>query len=299
MLEYVELPSQKPSVSELLLNFRELETNLNSFHILKYRMVDGFFVSAKNSGTHWLRFMLSAALANHFQLPPPLYSSGPESDAFVGHPRPPARYAAAPRLGSSHNVPSNVIAWLGARRLMAIPPTVVLVRDIRTAMVSYHLKWAQEMGLSLSDYARGGPGGRRTPANAWWFMRFFNHWGAMAQAFGPQVMVVRYEDVQAAPGHWVRRIGAHYGIIFSDADIAAAVAVSGHAAVARQLDPVYGEPIVPERKTREAVRLSPEDERYVIGLFKTHLRHDLGYGYGRPEPETAGRPQYARTVEMA
>jgi hypothetical protein len=303
MIEYVELPRQKHSVSPMLLKYRELETNVNSFHILKYRMVDGFFVSAKNSGTHWLRFMLSAALANHFQLPPPRYSSGPESDAFIGHPRHPARHAAAPRIGSSHNLPSKVIPWLGQRRLLALPPTVVLVRDIRDAMLSYYLKWHADTDLSLADYVRGGPGGRRTPANAWWFMRFFDHWGEMVRAFGRQVLVVRYEDVQAAPAVWVRRIGAHFGVAFTDADIAAAMAVSGHAAVENQLDPGYRETIVPDRERRAAVRLSPEDDRFLLSLFRSHLTHDLGYGYGRPEAQPSGaqggvnRPQYGQAIE--
>lgn len=298
MPQYVELPTQKPSVSTLLLKFREFETNVNSFHILKYRMVDGFFVSAKNSGTHWLRFMLSAALANHFQLPPPKFSSGPESDAFIGHPRHRARHEAPPRIGSSHNLPSKVIPWLGERRLLALPPTVVLVRDIRDAMLSYYLKWHAGTDLSLTDYVRGGPGGRRTPANAWWFMRFFDHWGAMVEAFGQQVLVVRYEDVQAAPATWVRRIGAHYGIRFTEEDIAAALAVSGREAVQVQLDPGYGETIVPDRAVREKVRLSSEDDRYLLGLFREYLCHDLGYGYGRPRTAPAkARAQYGQAIE--
>ncbi|MDB5429784.1 MAG: hypothetical protein JWP35_900 [Caulobacter sp.] len=291
MPKSVEIPTQKPHVSEVLLKAREFETNLNSFHILKYRMVDGFFVSAKNSGTHWLRFMLSAAIAHHFDLPAPAFSSGPESDAFIGHPRHPAKFAQAPRLGSSHNVPSKVICWLGARRFLALPPTVVLVRDIRDAMLSYYTKWHAGTGLSLADYVRGGPGGRRTPANAWWFMRFFDHWGEMQRAFGRQVMVVRYEDVQASPEVWIRRMGAHYGIDFTEADLAAALAVSGREAVASQLDPGYGEVIVPDRQAREKVRLSPEDDRYLLEVFGAYLQHDLGYGYGRPQPQPALRPQ--------
>jgi hypothetical protein len=284
----------------MLLNYREFETNVNSFHILKYRMVDGFFVSAKNSGTHWLRFMLSAALASHYQLPPPRFSSGPESDAFIGHPRHRAVHAAAPRIGSSHNLPSKIIPWLGERRLLALPPTVVLVRDIRDAMLSYYLKWHADTGMPLGDYVRGGPGGRRTPANAWWFMRFFDHWGEMIRAFGPQVLVVRYEDVQASPATWIRRIGAHYGVRFTDADLDAAMAVCGHEAVERQLDPQYGEVIVSDRDRRAAVQLSPEDDRYLLSLFRAFLKHDLGYGYGRPAeppPAAAARPQYGRPME--
>lgn len=282
-------------VSTLLLNYRELETNLNSFHILKYRMVDGFFVSAKNSGTHWLRHMLSLALAHHLELPPPLYASGPESDAFIGHPKHPRRYAAAPRLASSHNVPSAAIAWLGARRLLALPPTVVLVRDIRQAMLSVYVKWAGEIGTDLTAYVRRPAPGR--VADVHWFARFFNHWGDMADAFGRQVLVVRYEDVQAAPEYWLRRIGTHYGIAFDDADVAAAMTVHGREAVRRKLDPLHGEAVVSDDASRAAAALSFDDERYLAALLSARLRHDFGYGYlrpaSRPDPVFAPRAEVA------
>jgi hypothetical protein len=287
-----------PNSPDLLLKFHNLETNINSFHLLQYRMVDGFLISAKNSGTHWLRFMISAALAHHFNLPPPRYSTGPEADAFIGHPKRAARYDGPPRLGSSHNLPSSVIAWLGAKRFLALPPTVVLVRDIREALASFYLKWSTqgwraELNEPFSAYLRRRPGGRGSPADVWWFVRFFNRWGEMAKAFGRQVMVVRYEDVQASPGLWVRRIGAHWGVNFTDADIAAALAVSGRETMRVQMDPTNPEPVIPLQSKRDTVRLTPEDERYLASLFRTYLKHDFGYGCGRPAQGAAARPGYA------
>jgi hypothetical protein len=268
-------------------------------------MVDGFLVSAKNSGTHWLRFMLSAALASHYKLPPPVYSTGPEADVFVGHPKRPAKFAAAPRLGSSHNLPSAIIRWLGERRLLALPPTVVLVRDIREALASYYLKWSTESwssdlgNESFADYLRRTPGGRHAPADVWWYMRFFNRWGDMAKAFGRQVLIVRYEDLQAAPGPWIRRVGAHYGVSFTDADIDAALAAGSREGMRRQMDPVQNEPVIPARELRDQVRLTPEDDRDLQAVFHTWLKHDFGYGYGRPAPPRAApaRAQFGRAVE--
>jgi hypothetical protein len=247
--------------------------------MLQYRMVDGFLVSAKNSGTHWLRYMLSAAIASRFGAPPPAHASGPGSDAFIAHPKWPARHGGAPRIGSSHNIPSAAIWWLGRRRLLALPPTVVLVRDIREALVSMHLKWAREIGVPLSDYVRRPAPGRI--ADAWWYIRFFNHWGEMAGAFGRQVLVVRYEDLQDRPDRWIARIGAHYGLKFQAADIAAAMAVRGRDAIRERLDPRYGEAIVPDLSARRSVRLSDDDERYLLDLLREHLAHDFGYGYVR------------------
>jgi hypothetical protein len=252
-------------------------------------MVDGFLVSAKNSGTHWLRYMLSTAIASRYGGEPPAYASGPSSDAFIGHPKWSARTGATPRIGSSHNIPSAAVWWLGERRFFALPPTVVLVRDIRDALVSSHVKWAADIRAPLRDYVRRAVPGK--VADVWWFMRFFNHWGEMARAFGRQILVVRYEDLKARPDYWVARIGAHYGLGLEGPDIAAAMAVCSRQAIRDRLDPNYRETIVPDTAVRDAARLSDEDERYLLGLFGEHLKFDFGYGYGR-EPE-AHRPAAA------
>jgi hypothetical protein len=267
-------------MSTLIQKISELETNLSSFHMLQYRMVDGFLVTAKNSGTHWLRFMLSAAIASHLGLPPPTHASGRASDTLIGHPRWPKTHPRAPRIGSSHNIPSAAVAWLGRQRLLALPPTVVLVRDIAEAMVSAHVKWGEALGQPLGAFVRQAAP-TRGPVDLWWFVRFFNHWGDMAEAFGPRILVVRYEDLQAAPYYWLRRIGRHYGLEFATPDLDAAMAVAGRAAVRERLDPAYGETIVPDEAVRAAARLEPDDQAALRAILRAALRHDFGYGYAR------------------
>ena len=48
----------------------------------------------------------------------------------------------------------------------------------------------------------------------------------IARAQAGRVMVVRYEDVQADPGHWVRAVAAHYGFALSAGALAAGLALS-------------------------------------------------------------------------
>lgn len=259
---------------------RDLENDLTSFHLVKYGpRVDGFLATAKNSGTHWLRYMASHAIAHHLDLPPPVHSSGPDSDTFIGHPKHARVHAGAPRIGSSHNIPSRLIAPLARAGLVTLPPTVVLVSDIRQALLSYYVKWAQDYRLgSLSDFvARPAPGVRKID-DAWWFIRFFNRWGEMAQALPERIIIVRHEDLQADPGGQVRRVWAHWGVSLTDADVAAAVAVAGRDAVAATLDPTHAETIVPDAAKREAVKLSPDDEARLMDLFVQHLKFDFGYG---------------------
>jgi hypothetical protein len=265
---------RKPTLALMLADLRD---DLSRFHLVHYGgRVDGFLVSGHNSGTHWLRFMLSAAIANHLGLPPPEHSSGPASDAFIGHARHPRRFAQAPRIGSSHHLPSRLVAALGRLGLLRIPPVVVLVRNIPDALTSYFLKWREAKALGgLSDYVARAPSAQGV--DVWWFIRFFNRWGLLRRAFPDRVLVVRYEDLQAEPAVWVRRIWAHWGLALDEADVAAALAVCARETVASRLDPAYGENITPDRRLRAAVRLDSGEAAVVGRRLVSHLRCDFGY----------------------
>ena len=279
---------RSPRLSLFLADVRD---DLSRFHLLHYgARVDGFLVSGHNCGTHWLRFMLSAAIASHLSLPVPERSSGPASDAYIGHARHPRRFPHAPRIGSSHHVPSRLVAALGALGLIRLPPVVLLVRNIPDALTSYFFKWRDAKALGdFGDYVARAP--RRQGVDVWWYIRFFNRWGALRRTFPDRVMVVRYEDVQAEPEAVIRRIWAHWGVTLTDADVAAAMAVRTRDAVAAYLDPAYGEDITPDRAARQAMQLG-WDEGSVLGRrLVAHLRCDFGYAARlRRRREAALRP---------
>ncbi|WP_374576182.1 sulfotransferase domain-containing protein [Phenylobacterium sp.] len=258
---------------------RDIGNDLSNFHILKYAgRVDGYLATSKNSGTHWLRFILSAAIAHRLGLPAPERSSGPDSDTFIGHPRHRKIHANAPRIGSSHNIPSRLVTLLAGLGLMRLPPTVVLVRDIREALLSYYVKWREPYGLGeLSDFVRRPAPGRRKVEDLWWFVRFFNRWGGLARATPERVLVVRYEDVEYDPATWIRRIWAHWGVELADADVQAALAVSSRQVLAARLDPEHGEAVVSDAGARAAVRLSAADEAEVQRVLDGHLISSFGY----------------------
>src|SRR5258708_7485268 len=120
----------------------DLRDDLSRFHLLHYAdRIDGFLISGHNSGTHWLRFMLSTAIAHRLELPRPAYSSGPQSDLYIGNARHRRRFAQAPRIGSSHHMPSRLVALLGLLGLVRLPPVVLLVRRIPDSLISYFFKW--------------------------------------------------------------------------------------------------------------------------------------------------------------
>ncbi len=268
---------------DLVFAVRVLRADFANFFLLQYRGVDGFLITGKNSGTHWLKFMLSCALAEQFGVAPPPRSSGRAADDIISHPRWPRRYRQLPRLGSSHTIPSIAFSWAWLAWLLRHPPVVVLVRDIDAAMRSNYVKWRHRYGASSAVYVRGDPSGRRFIADVWWYIHFFNRWGDLAQARPGTILVLRYEDLQKAPDVWLQRIAAHYRIRLDERALAAALRYVDRDAIRAQLDPTDTEIVVPDDGVKQGV-FTAADEAFIRNAVARYLRHDFGYGYGaRPQ----------------
>ena len=261
-----------------LFTLRILRADVANFFLLQYRGVDGFLITGKNSGTHWLKFMLSCAIAEQFGVPPPHTSSGDASDEIIGHPRTPNRYPDLPCIGSSHTIPSIAFSWSWLVRVLPHPPVIVLVRDIVPAMRSNYAKWQTCYGVSTAEYVRGDPSGRQFVADVWWYIHFFNRWADVARAQPHNVLVVRYEDLKVSPETCLRRIADHYGLRLSDEAIAAALRYRGREAIRALLDPCETEIIVPSVEPGPAV-FTAADEAYIRATARRFLRCDFGYGY--------------------
>lgn len=266
---------------------RDLAVDLGNFHLLHYRHIDGFLVTAKNSGTHWLKYMISHAMAAELGLPPPRFASGRAANDFVGHPKWPHKYPEAPRIGSSHNLPSSLLRQRPVFRALRLPPIVVLVRDIEQAMLSHYVKWREDHGLTLADYVYAPAPGRRTVADVWWYISFFNRWGRFAQTYPKDILALRYEQVRADPGYWLTQVLAHYRIPVSAQSIDAAVAAAGREAMRRELDPNAGELIIPADQERDGAAFSDRQRSDLHAMLAKRLKYKFGYGYEVVEPLAA------------
>jgi hypothetical protein len=258
---------------------RRLKINVSNFHPIHYRTADGILVSGRNSGTHWLRFMLSHALAKQYGLPAPTLSSGPESEAFICGPKQPVKHAQLPRIITSHSICSAAVGWGWVRSAFRLPPIVVLVRDPMEAMLSFHLKWGDRYAVTLEDYARLPASLSRPLADVWWYISFMNCWGKLAAKRRSHVLVVRYEDLQTSPKYWLSRVSGHLGLGLGQEALEAGLAVSGREAVGRSEDPKFGEVIVPSERARRALRFSRQDHLRLASVLAENLRYDFGYGY--------------------
>ena len=158
---------------------RVLRADLGNFGPVQHRYVDGFLFSGKNSGSHWVKYMLSLALAEKHGLEPPRFCSGREADRIVGRADRARRGRAFPQVATSHTIPSILLAWLPLPRFIRQPPIVLLVRDIPDALVSGFRKWQDRYRVGLTDFVQGDPAGKRYIADVWWYIHFFNRWSAI------------------------------------------------------------------------------------------------------------------------
>lgn len=143
--------------------------------------------------------MLSLALADKYDLPPPAYTNNPDSNDFIGHPKHTRKYDHTPRLASSHTIPHPLLKLGATHGLLQFPPYVILVRDIRAALVSNYIKHEKRYQISFSDFIRGNPAGDKHRPDIWWHIRFCNGWGKLRRLCPKQSMLIHYEQLTADP----------------------------------------------------------------------------------------------------
>lgn len=262
--------------------FHAWRRDIGNFALFKYRDVEGFIVSGQNSGTKWLKSMLSQAIAHHFERPPPAYTNNADSNDFIGHPRHERRYPETPRLASTHTIAHPLVQARPVRALIRFPPYVVLVRDIRAALVSHYEKWREDYGIGFSEFLEGDVAGGRHWADFWWHIRFCNRWGPIVQHYPARTLLVRYEDLQQQSAVELGRIRDFLGLPLSDADLAHGIAESSKKKMSARINPAL------EGGRRKQVRQDERDpmlwytvadrERFQA-IVDDNLRWPMGYDY--------------------
>lgn len=254
--------------------------NMTALAMLKYRNFQGFLITGPHSGTHWIKWMLSHAIAHHYNVPPPRYFNNASKHAhdIIGHPRIARIHPQLPRIASTHSIAPYALEWKWLRAVMRFPPYAVVVRDIRSMMISNYEKWQHCYQCSFAEYVQGDPRGDRFITDAWPYIRFMNRWGNVAQRFPADTKVFRYEDIKADTGTVIKHISGHFGIVLDDADVAAALAVGAKGVMGLAHDPaVAARALRPDSDVQAA--FSAEDAAVLQRLLDRHLNHDFGYNY--------------------
>ncbi len=255
-----------------------LNRNSANLALLKYRDFQGFMITGQHSGTHWIKWMLSHAVAHHHGVAPPRFFDNPSSNDLIGHPKHPRLHPDLPRLASSHSIAPYALDWGWLRRLAPLPPYLLVVRDVRDVLVSNYEKWRHAYGVGFAEYLAGDPRGRRYVCDIWWYVRFLNRWGEVAWRYPDETLVLRYEDFQADALGALRRAAAHLGLALTEADLEAGVAMGAKDIMGARRDPAVDQRSLRPDGEGEA-RFSRADLELVGDILDRHLKHDFGYGY--------------------
>lgn len=265
-------------LADLVFKVHGINRHTTNLSILKYYDFQGFLVTGQHSGTHWIKWMLSHAVAHRYGVEPPRFFNNASSNDLIGHPKHPRIHPHLPRIASTHSIPPYALDWKWLRGLRKPPPYAVVVRDVRDVLVSNYEKWRVDYATPFSRYVAGDPRGKAYVCDAWWYVRFLNRWGEIAARYPRQTLVLRYEDFRREPLENLRRLARHFRLDLSDADLKAGIAVGSKSVMARHQDPQVAEqPVRPDGA--EGARFSARDLDVLGGILDRNLKHDFGYAY--------------------
>jgi hypothetical protein len=257
-----------------------LNRDMFALSMLKYQNFQGYLITGQHSGTHWIKWMLSHAIAHHYGVPPPRYfdNGSDDSNDLIGHPKRPRRYPDLPRIASSHSIPPYPVQWPWLRGVINLPPYAIVVRDIRKVLISNYEKWRDAYGVSFHEYLAGDPHGERYVCDVWWYIRFQNRWGEVTSRLPSSTLVVRYEDFQSDRTQSLSRVARHFDLPLDGQDLEAAAAVGSKDYMAAHKDPTIAESAVRADGVGET-QFSEADMALLDSILDRHLKHDFGYDY--------------------
>ncbi len=233
--------------------------------------------TSKNSGTHWLKYMLAIALSETYGIDPPEYFSEAAVRPYIGWTKDKPTYEALPRLAFSHTIPHQLANWGWARSLAGLPPYVLLVRHPMSILASHFAKWEWDIKVDWLTYLEGEPTGKQYRCDLYWIARFWNRWGEWLEREPERIHLVHYEDVRQAPRATLEAIAAHWGITFTPAALDAAVSGGTKEAMATKIDPEAEPNVLQNRKDSLPDLFSGKARALYEQKIRDHFAASLGY----------------------
>ena len=263
---------------ELRLRVRSLNRGLFKRPLLRHRHCDGYVACMHQAGSHWVRYMLSLTLARLYDLPPLAHIRDLSIVGIQGRPI----YSHIPQIAISHSIPHYLQRSRMLFRILHFPRYVVLVRDVRDALVSHYEKHKGRFNVDFSTCLRGDVRGQKYGYDIWVRIRFLNAWGAMVERHPKHVAVLKYEELLSNTQGQLARVCDYFNIEGVTPDLLdEVVAAASKTEMAKRLNPN-------RKKNRSVVRMdarpakewyTDEDLRFVAELCRRNLKHTFGYPY--------------------
>lgn len=251
---------------------------------IRHGHFDGHIATAKNCGTHWVKYMFSLALAERYGLPPPAHI---RDDSIVGHTKTPPIHAHIPHIAVTHSHPHYLMRSRLVMNTIRLPRFVVQVRDIRSILVSMYEKTRGDVldkkmrkkNVDFSTYLLGDVTGRTRIEDIWGLILFFNAWGAVIKHNPEKVISIRYEDLKANTSATLRTVCDHIGLDIANDSLARAIDSSNKNIMQSRLAASETEKIVNMQTRNDLDWYNAEDLEFVRETCRKHLKYDFGYKY--------------------
>ncbi len=258
--------------------YHSLRRDISNFSLIRHRNFDGFLISMHQSGTHWLKHMLATALTHKLGLPPPQYIHA--NDVIAG-PKDPVSNTRLPHIVSAHSIPHILLRSALFRRLVKLPPFVVLVRDIRASLVSNYEKWKDHYQCDFSTFLRGDVSGHRFNNDIWWCLRFCNSWGNLVHHFPDGTLLVKYENLKSSPLSELQGINDFWQLGLDEATLSYAIDQSSKEKMALKKDPdtPFGVTVVRSNNRPFMEWYDEEDTACFNEICDRFLKYDFDYHY--------------------
>lgn len=242
---------------------------------IRHRDLDGMLVTMRSAGSHYLKWLLCMAMHEGLGVPHPAHMN---DTSQIGYIHEPPTTPGVPRIVRTHTeMPVRLYRLL--RRRLRFPRYVVLVRDLRHAMVSYYEKDPPgQRRATFAEYLRGKDSFRFDHA-LYRQIRFLNSWAHVRRLDPRRVLVVRYEDLIADPAGQTRRVWSHLGFPnVADDVFERAAALSTKDRMAKYEDGVERRVVRHDRR-HPFEWFSDADREYLLAALRRGLVDSYGYDY--------------------
>jgi hypothetical protein len=242
------------------------------------RRLHGHLITMHQSGTHWLKHMLTMLLVDQYKLPMPQHIG---DDSIVGSAKRRPIHRHIPQIIHSHALPSPLVHIPPFGRLLRYPRYILLLRDMRAALVSRYEKHKVDFpDCAFSDFLRGDPRNRRFDKDIWWELRFLNAWHRIDGWMPGQVRVIHYEHLLQDTRQNLRAVCEHLQLgDLDDQALDRAIAASAKDTMAQRENPDKPHKVVRQSRRDPVEWFSDEDRRFFQQVTDRGLCESFGYDY--------------------
>ncbi len=253
--------------------------------VIKHRQFDCHIATAKQCGTHWIKYMLSLVLCNLHSLP---YPENIKADTVVGHTKTPPQYNQIPQIAVTHSHPHYFLRIPNFIDNFGVPKLIVLVRDPRDILVSsyektkgeYLDKKMERANVTFSNYLQGDVTGKTRIEDIWGLTLFFNSWYPVLQSNPDHTLMVHYEDMIENTEQILSRVCQFIGLDGVTDDILKKVVEdSSRRKMKKNIDPNEAQAEKSVNIARRNFRewYNDNDRQFTDDVFSRYLKYDFGY----------------------